>query len=683
MVIRELVARIGFSLNKGSVKEADAAIRKTKTGLQDMTTAATPAMNRLAAGINRVKSALGGVSTQTKLTDAQLREMGAFQDKLGRWHSKNGKFIDVYVRTNGTGALGAMQSQLSGLTNTAAMVGRAMVAAFAIDRVMAFASAVRKSADEMMNLDGRLRTVTKSDNERFAIEDNLYKLAQNNRQDMGSVGDLFYKVSRGAAQQGFTNDDSMRLTDIVSKSLTVGGASTAEASSTILQLSQALGSGVLQGDELHSLNENASFLMENIAKNMGVTIGDLKQMGSDGELTSKKVIEAILASGTAIDGAFGKMPVTIGQAMQMGENAFNRFVQVVQRNTNIFGIIAGGIAGTITFISDSMETMFGVFNQLSSLGDSAGGLQQLQQLQQEHPILLAIYDVWTMIRDTIQQIGKSLQPVRDVLSNLSFGNSAEGISAFKATFAEFLNSIVFVFDQVGPIIASIITIIQPLLPVIGLIAQAFMTVGTIVIYVLGYVLQFIAWLLGGLQEILPVILVVGAAIWAAISAPLMAVIALIGLLVIAWQEFGDEVVASVMYVVNAVMGGFEAMLGVVAWVFELTRQLVDTCLIQPILWVIDTISQLVASFGSAAGSISGFCAEIGNAIESWITSKIDAAIGALQNLKSFAGGVIDGIKQGVSNAYTSMTQNNTYNLSDSGELYAASDSSANFFRTNR
>lgn len=243
------------------------------------------------------------------------------------------------------------------------------------------AAAIKDTADEVMNLDGRLRAVTQTDEERLAIENQIYELAQKDRQSMTAMGDLYTKVARAGNKMGYSQEQNLRVTDIVSKALTAGGASTAESQSTILQLGQALQSGTLQGDELASLRENGGTLMEHMANAMGVSIADLKEMGAQGELTSDKVMDAILAAGGAIDDEFAKMPMTIGQAFTKIGNGWDKLIMEIERRSGIFSTIANKI-------SDGFETAANYLSVLDQLhSGEATGDSSISELAAQYPLL--------------------------------------------------------------------------------------------------------------------------------------------------------------------------------------------------------------------------------------------------------------------------------------------------------
>ena len=211
MIVRKLITMISFQVNKSG-------------------------LNTAASATSRIKQALGGIGGASASAGASFSHSAAMMSASA---------------SRVTSGLSQIKSSLSGIAGSLGPIAGAMAAAFSV-------SAIKSAADDMMNLDGRLRTVTQAEQERYELEDKLYAMAQKDRQGLNSMGALYYKVARGAQRFGVSQEDSLRVTDVVSKALTVGGASAQEASASILQLGQALGSGVLQGDELRSLDENAS-----------------------------------------------------------------------------------------------------------------------------------------------------------------------------------------------------------------------------------------------------------------------------------------------------------------------------------------------------------------------------------------------------------------------------------------
>lgn len=606
MVIRELVAKISYQLNKSSIKAADASINKTKSDMNKMGNASNSALSKIVNVASVVSSKIRSIGSNAQYSSEQLRKMGAFQDKAGRWHSSNGQYLKINADTSGAlSGIGNLRSGLNGLVGAAGAVGKAFAAAFAVEKIIEFSTEIRKTADEVMNLDGRLRTITNSDNDRYTIEDNLYKLSQNNRQEMTKLGNLYFKVRSGTQKYGFSADDAMRATDIVSKSLTIGGASTAESNSTILQLGQALGSGFLMGDELNSLNENAQPLMRKIAEYFGKDIGELKEMGSQRELKSEDIMKAILSAGKAIDGEFGKMPVTIGQAMTKAGNSFDRFIQVVQRKTNVFGTIADFISNQVDYISNSMETAFSVFDKLSNAGSGIGGLKELEQLQQEHPILVSLYNAWQELGNGIDYVKSELSPLVDYWKN----NAAillPTMQQARDVVRDIGSVAVPIFRDIGWVITNLVTkiaLFNQEHPGILKMAVEFLVVFFVIKRILG-ILSIVTKVMGffsknGLKNGLGSTLQAGATNGASSFSPLFNIIkSIIGLIERIFSALG----AGIIKVAPAIAGLIAAIIPILSNIMPYFSAIVDgiitgiNLIVDGIVWVINLVTEFAEAF---------------------------------------------------------------------------------------
>lgn len=421
MIVRKLITMISFQVNKSG-------------------------LNTAASATSRIKQALGAI--------------GGASASAGASFSRSAAMMSASA-SRVTSGLSQIKSSLSGIAGSLGPIAGAMAAAFSV-------SAIKSAADDMMNLDGRLRTVTADEQERYAIEDELYDMAQQDRQSLNSMGDLYYKVARGAQRFGVSQEDSLRVTDVVSKALTIGGASAQEASATILQLGQALSSGVLQGDELHSLDENASLLMNHIADHMGVTMAEFKEMGSKGELTSKKIIEEILASGSAIDDEFGKMPMTIGQAQTKIKNGWDYLMLNIQRDTGIFSLIATSIDQTFQeLFSDALAFMHiwnGIWN--GPKDDSA-----YQKLREVHPIISQTVDVLKKLVGVLDELGASTGVDNLIMKILLVAGAVTAIGGVLAIVGSAVSAVIGVFSGLFSIVSGVVGfILSASWPVIAAIA---------------------------------------------------------------------------------------------------------------------------------------------------------------------------------------------------------------------
>lgn len=178
--------------------------------------------------------------------------------------------------------------------------------------------------------------------------------ADNARTALSTYSDLYAKILRSAANVARSEEEIALATNLVAKSMKAGGAATQEQQAAILQLGQALASGVLQGDELRSLRENAPVLADAIAKEFQVTIGGLKKLGEDGKLTSDRVFRAIINAQAGIEAQFGKTNQTIADGLTKLGNAVTEFVGRLFEATGATSAIntmLGAIAGSIDGIA--------------------------------------------------------------------------------------------------------------------------------------------------------------------------------------------------------------------------------------------------------------------------------------------------------------------------------------------
>jgi len=171
----------------------------------------------------------------------------------------------------------------------------------------------------------------------------INQIAQDTRAGFSETAELYARILRSTAGVAESEADVAKATEIVNKAFKAGGAGASEMAAGILQLSQGLGSGVLQGDELRSVRENAPLLAQAIADYFGVTVAGLKKLGEEGKLTSDKVFKAILAAKGNIDRAFGATAQTIEDAVTRVNNAFTQYIGQSDEGLGASGRLTAGL----------------------------------------------------------------------------------------------------------------------------------------------------------------------------------------------------------------------------------------------------------------------------------------------------------------------------------------------------
>jgi tape measure domain-containing protein len=232
---------------------------------------------------------------------------------------------------------------------------------------------IARVADEMQSLEARVGMLPQTVTSAADAFDVVAQRATAARQSLNAYGGFYVKLQQAGKDFIKTQEDGLKVTDTISKALIVGGATAAEQSSALLQFGQAIGSGVLQGEELRALSEAAPQFLDGLAEAIGVPRAELKKFASEGKLTSKAVIEAVLKMSSAFDDKFRKMPITIGQATTIIGNRWAVFINRLNREssavTNIanffldgFDAIEAGLAKMVTFFGGATETLkfFGI-----------------------------------------------------------------------------------------------------------------------------------------------------------------------------------------------------------------------------------------------------------------------------------------------------------------------------------
>ncbi|MBB6670283.1 tape measure protein [Cohnella nanjingensis] len=255
-------------------------------------------------------------------------------------------------------------------------------------------SGFMKMADEVLATNSRLSLVNDGLRTQEKFQQQVLDVANETRASYMATADLITKI--GAGTQGvFKNDDQMlRFAEQFNKTLVLSGTSAWEAENAILQMSQALGSGVLQGDELRSLSETAPALMRILADGLGVARGELKKMGADGKLTSDKIVKAFANQSDQINKMYSQMPMTFGQSMTILKNSFFEWLGALNRADGPLKNITTQVQALTAYLQSSNGQA--LFNGLASgVAIAVSWLVQLATLASQ--IYVFIADNWPTI----------------------------------------------------------------------------------------------------------------------------------------------------------------------------------------------------------------------------------------------------------------------------------------------
>lgn len=234
----------------------------------------------------------------------------------------------------------------------------------------AWAKSAIAIADSMQNVRSRIGMLPQTIGDVGEAFDEVGRRASATGMAIEAYAGLYTKVGNAAKDYISTQEDLLGITDTIAKALVVGGASAQDASSVMQQFSQALGSGVLQGEEFRAMAEASSIYMDQLALAMGKPREQLKKMASDGQLTAREVIEATRKMADYFDIQFRKMPITVSRATTAISNRYSMMIDRMNRES----MFISELAGLIVSAFDKIE--WGV----NKLADALGGWDQLLKL---------------------------------------------------------------------------------------------------------------------------------------------------------------------------------------------------------------------------------------------------------------------------------------------------------------
>lgn len=247
---------------------------------------------------------------------------------------------------------------------------RVTAVASAVGVLVAAMAAVKvaKLADEFRMLSARVDIAAGSMEAGAQAFSELVAISQRTQTSVAANVELFNRLNTSMKAMGGTQEDTLRLTELVSKSMRISGASVQEAASTVRQFGQALGKGNLNGDELTSLLENAPYLARKMAEGLGVPIGALKDLGEQGKLTSDVIVNAINKAANDIERDFQKVPQTIEAALQVAQDAAGLAALKFDELSGTSAALAGVTKGLGDVLTELAKQIGAANEQAGALG---------------------------------------------------------------------------------------------------------------------------------------------------------------------------------------------------------------------------------------------------------------------------------------------------------------------------
>lgn len=209
-------------------------------------------------------------------------------------------------------------------------------------------------SDEYTQTTARLNMINDGLQSTADLQDKIFASAQNSRAAYLQTADVVAKLALRAGSVWESNEETIAFAETLNKAFVVAGASQEEMNSASLQLTQALGSGVLRGEELNAVFEAAPNIIQTIADYLGVSIGEIREMASEGQITADVVKNAMLSSAEKIDAQFQNMPMTWEQVWTGAMNQLLyasqpllQFINLLAQNWSTLEPIVLGVAAAV------------------------------------------------------------------------------------------------------------------------------------------------------------------------------------------------------------------------------------------------------------------------------------------------------------------------------------------------
>ena len=314
--------------------------------------------NGTAAGFNQAANAASNASKQIENAIGQVRSQ--LTRSFSEMQKSMERAFDVDMSdfvggvSDGKEKVRELNAELSKTGDKAAEAAGGLgkigtvLAGFA---TLSFAKSLLDTADAMQSINSQVRQVTSSETEYLAVQRQLLDVANNTRASLESTSSLYVSTSRALKDYGYTQQEILQFTEATNNAMTIGGVGAQQQAAALMQLSQALGSGVLQGDEFKSIAEAAPILLDTIAEYMGKSRAEIKKLGSEGQLTADVIFKAISGASEKFGEQAAKMPMTMGQALTVFSNNWQSMVSKLLNDSGAMS----GIASIIKMIADNLN----------------------------------------------------------------------------------------------------------------------------------------------------------------------------------------------------------------------------------------------------------------------------------------------------------------------------------------
>jgi tape measure domain-containing protein len=263
--------------------------------------------------------------------------------------------IIIAAENRSQAALDSVRTGFSSIGESISSAKNLLIGFFAVGKLKEAGSEVIDLADRYTQLSNKLRLAADTSAEYRDSQTALFDIAQRTKTDLEAIALLYARTEDAVKKLGGSQADAYDLTESLAQGFKISGASAADTASIIRQLSQAMQSGVLRGDEFNSVMENGPRVAKALADGLGVPTGALRKMAEQGQLTSDLVLKALLSQKDAIASEYAKLDSTVSGTLTQIKNRFFAYVGATNEATG------------------ATKKLIEAINYVTGAADSAGG----------------------------------------------------------------------------------------------------------------------------------------------------------------------------------------------------------------------------------------------------------------------------------------------------------------------
>ena len=321
--------------NKGLVaaaKQSEQVVSKVFEAIKQEANQTRLATNNATQGIDQLGKESTTAAVEVKKLDSELANTNVELSKTNA------------VSNEATKGIEGLKTGYTALTSAMAALGIGVTA-----------SELANQADAYKNLTARIQIAVGEHGNIQKAMDDVIAVSLKTNANLEATGGLYARLTKIGQEMKWPQEQALALTEAINKAVAIGGGSAASNEAAITQLNQALGSGVLRGDEFNSIMEQSPRLTQAMADGLGVTTGKLREMAGEGKLTSDIVTKAILSQSSAITKEFDKFPTTIGNSIENLKTSWMVYLGELDKTHGI----SEKAANAIKYLAENLDQVVG------------------------------------------------------------------------------------------------------------------------------------------------------------------------------------------------------------------------------------------------------------------------------------------------------------------------------------